>query len=295
MKRKLVALSNGETISYYTKGSGAKHLLLIHGNTSSALFFEPIVEHLSNEFTIIMPDLRGFGNSSYNNEFNTLLELAEDLNLLLKHLKITEIAVLGWSLGGGVALELATTYPNLVNKLILLSSASIKGYPVFKKDEKGQVIFPEIYTKKSDMALDIVQVLPLLNAQKTQDINFMKQIFDLVIYTGNKKPNDEDNTRWLNDALKQRNLVDVDWALANFNISDEPSLYSQGNNKIANLKAKTLIIWGDKDLTVPKIMFDENVKGIKNNESIVYEGVGHSIIVEEPEKLAKDINNFILK
>jgi len=295
MKRKLVALSNGETISYYTKGSGVKHLLLIHGNTSSALFFEPIVEHLSNEFTIIMPDLRGFGNSSYNNEFNTLLELAEDLNLLLKHLKITETAVLGWSMGGGVALELATTYPNLVNKLILLSSASIKGYPVFKKDEKGQVLFPEIYNKKSDMALDIVQVLPLLNAQKTQDINFMKQIFDLVIYTGNKKPNDEDNTRWLNDALKQRNLVDVDWALANFNISNEPSPYSQGNNKIANLKADTLIIWGDKDLTVPKIMFEENVNGIKNNKSIIYEGAGHSIIAEEPEKLANDINNFILK
>src|SRR5690554_5601570 len=136
MKRNLVALNNGETINYYTHGSGNKHLLLIHGNTSSALFFEPLVDYLSNEFTIIMPDLRGFGNSSYNNEINTLLELADDLNLLLKHLKIDETAVLGWSLGGGVALELATTYPNLVNKLILLSSASIKGYPVFKKDEK---------------------------------------------------------------------------------------------------------------------------------------------------------------
>lgn len=46
---------------------------------------------------------------------------------------------------------------------------------------------------------------------------------------------------------------------------------------------------------VLKQMFEENVNGIKNDKSIIYEGAGHSIIAEEPEKLANDINNFILK
>lgn len=294
MKKKLVALNNGESINYYIHGSGKNHLLLIHGNTSSAIFFEPLIEHLSNEFTVIMPDLRGFGRSSYNNRINSLLELAEDLKLLLASLGITKTAVLGWSLGGGVALELATTYPYLVDKLILLSSASLKGYPIFKKDEKGQVLFPKIYTEKEQLNYDIVQVLPLLNAQKTNDINYMKMIFDYVIYTGQNKPNEDDNIRWLTDALKQRNLVDVDWALANFNISNEPSLYQKGNNKIANLKADTLLIWGDKDLTVPKIMFDENITHIKDAKTKVYEGSGHSIIVDAPKELAEDINKFII-
>lgn len=110
------------------------------------------------------------------------------------------------------------------------------------------------------MALDSVQVLQLLNIYETKNSQMLATIYNYVIYTGNKKPDNDKNLRWMDEAVKQRNLVEVDWALANFNISNEPRLYQLGNNKLSNLKANTLIIWGDKDVTVPKIMFDETEK-----------------------------------
>lgn len=293
MKIKTVKLSNGETISYYEQGNSKDTILCIHGNTSSAIFFEPLFDQLPEGSCVIAPDLRGFGRSSYDKPIETLNDFALDLKLFLDALGIMHVSLVGWSLGGNIAMEFAITYPEMVNALVLLSSGSPKGYPVFKKDDKGQPLIPQIYETKEAMALDPVQVLPLLNIYKTKNADMLAMIYDYAIYTGLKKPDKDKNLVWMQEAILQRNLVDVDWALANYNISSAPSLYRQGNQKISNLKAKTLIIWGDKDITVPKIMFDELVSLMPDASIQIYEGAGHSIVVDDPERLAIDILHFI--
>lgn len=293
MRLKAVLLPNDETISYYEQGDSKETLLLLHGNTSSAIFYEPLFEKLPQGVRTIAPDLRGFGHSSYNQSIETLTDFAEDIKLFLDSLGISCVSIVGWSLGGNIAMEFASTYPEMVSNLILLSSGSPKGYPVFKKDDKGQPIIPEVYTSKAKLALDPVQVLPLLNVFETKNADMLATIYDFAIYTGSKKPDSAQNHKWMEHAVLQRNLVDVDWALANHNITNEPSLYSKCNNKLINIKAKTMIIWGDKDLTVPKIMFDELVRFIPDATVLIYEGAGHSIIVDETEKLAIDILHFI--
>jgi len=293
MIKKQIKLKNNETLNVLLSEKKNKALLLIHGNTASSIFFEPLFAYLPKDTQVIIPDLRGFGDSSYQNRIDSISDLALDLKYLLDELKISKVAVLGWSLGGAVAMELATTYPDLVESLVLLSSSSLKGYPTFKKDAKGQVLFPQIYSSREELASDFVQIIPLLEAYKNKNIAYLEMIYNMVIYTGKAKPDHETNVRWFNDTIKQRNLVDVNWSLANFNISSSPNFYTQGNNKISLLKAKTLLIWGDKDITVPRYMLDENINNIKDAKTIIYEGAGHSIIVDEPEKLVKDIINFI--
>jgi len=293
MVKKQIKLKNNETISYLTRGNTNKVLLLVHGNTSSGIFFEPLFGLIPKDITLIVPDLRGFGNSSYNKRIEEINDFSIDLKYFLDDLKIDKVDILGWSLGGAIALDFALTYPDAVNNLILLSSGSLRGYPTFKKDEKGQPIFPEVYGSKEELALDFVQILPLLNIYETKNYDSLKAIFDYVIYTGKNKPSDEDNKRWLSETMKQRNLVDVNWALANFNLSDSPNFYSKGSGKIKELKADTLILWGDRDVTVPKYMFDENTNAIKEARVIIYEGSGHSLIVDEPKRLVKDILEFI--
>ncbi len=294
MNQKNIKLKNGETYYYYqTPTNHNKNLLLIHGNTSSGIFFLPLVETLKEEYNIIVPDLRGFGNSTYNQPIETFTDFSNDLFELLKALNINETHVLGWSLGGTIAMEFAANHNDIVDKLILLSSGSAKGYPIFKKDVTGMPIFTEIYQNKEELSKDIVQVVPLLNAQRNNDLNFMEYIYNLTIYTGKNKPDVEENKKWLLESLKQRNLVDVDWALASFNISNEPSLYNPGTNKIKNIKASILNIWGDKDIVVPEIMFNENKRLFPNAKHIVYEGSGHSLIVDDLNKLTKDIKDFL--
>ena len=293
MEKKYITLKNGEKYAYIEQGKGPETLVLIHGNFSSSLHFSPLFDKGLENVKLIAMDLRGFGDSTYNNNVETLEDLAHDVNLFLEELDIKKAHILGWSLGAGVALEFAANYPNKTEKLILMSPASYRGYPVFKKDEKGQFILGEVYKTKAELGMDPIQVLPLLMAQKNNDINTISYIFGLTVYNM-KKPNQENLNMWMTESLKQRNLVDVDWALANFNMSNYNTLYSKGKDTIKNVKAKTLILWGKNDITVPKIMVDENMTALKDQATLIeYDNCGHAPVVDVLEDVVEDILNFI--
>ena len=92
-----------------------KTLLLIHGNFSSSLFFTPMFDRLPKDIKVIAPDLRGFGDSTYYRRISSLNDLAEDLYLFMQAKDIKKVDVIGWSLGGGVALEQQQTIQKWLN------------------------------------------------------------------------------------------------------------------------------------------------------------------------------------
>ena len=293
MEKRQVVLKNGEVIHYLEQGQGDKTLLLIHGNFSSSQHYTPLFERLPKDIRVIAPDLRGYGDSSYYRRISSLQDFADDIALFMDAKEIKSAYVVGWSLGGGVALELAANYPKKVSKLILINSTTHKGYPVFKKDDKGQMLFGQIYTSADEMEKDPVQVAPLLVAQKNKNFVVMNFIFDKTIYTVNK-PSQEENTLWINESLKQRNLVDADWALANFNMSDQHNFYNAGNQNIHKIKIPVLHTWGNMDIVVPEYMVLENVKALEKYSTYkVYENCGHSPLVDVPDELTEDILAFI--
>lgn len=293
MEKRSITLKNGEVIYYVEQGSGDETLVLIHGNFSSSLHFTPLLKRLPKDLHVVALDLRGFGDSSYYRRISSLKDFAEDVKLFLDAKVIKKAHVIGWSLGGGIALEFAAHYPEMTDKLILINSASYKGYPVFKKDEKGQMKMGETYQSPEELASDPVQVIPLLMAQKNKDFNTMAYIWNLTIYTVNK-PSEEENKVWINESLKQRNLVDADWALATFNMSDQHNFYRQGSHEITKVKAEVLHIWGKNDIVVPEYMIQENIAALKELSTyIAYDDCGHSPLVDVPDLLTKDILNFI--
>ena len=77
MEKKFVSIGN-ETLAYLDEGQGDV-VLMLHGNMSSSVHYGPLIERLRGSFRCIAPDLRGFGDSSYNNRFDTMDELAEDV------------------------------------------------------------------------------------------------------------------------------------------------------------------------------------------------------------------------
>ena len=291
--KKYMDLKNGEKLAYVEQGTGNEVLILIHGNFSSSLHYTPLLERLPKDLHVLAPDLRGYGDSSYHNRIKTMKDFADDIKSFMDEKGLKSANIAGWSLGGGVALEFAAAYPNMTKKLILINSASHKGYPVFKKDEKGQMKVGEIYTSPEELGTDPIQVIPLLMAQKNQDINTMSYVFGLTVYTVNK-PNEKDMTLWMSESLKQKNLVDADWALANFNMSNEHNFYHAGTNNIQDVKCPILHTWGNKDITVPEYMVLANVKALeKQSKLIVYENCGHSPLTDVPDQLTKDILEFI--
>lgn len=293
MEKKLVTLKNQETYAYLEKGHGDKYLILVHGNFSSGIYYKPLIDRLPENIHVFAPDLRGFGDSSYEKRVSSLKELADDLVMFMDALKIDKADIAGWSLGGGVVMEFAAHYPKRVNKLILINSTTHKGYPVFKKDANNQMKLGEAYSSKEEMAEDPVQVKPLLIALEAKNFAFVKYIYDLTIYTYNK-PSDEDNMLYLTDSLKQRNLVDVDWALANLNMGKDFNFYQMGQNTISLIKAPALHIWGSHDKTVPEFMILDNIKALEEQSTYVkFDQCGHSPLVDKPDELTKVILDFI--
>lgn len=293
MERKKQLLPNGETLAYFDEGTASKNLVLIHGNLSSSVYFESLIEDLKKEYRIIAPDLRGYGDSSYVHRFDSLLELAEDVSSLLSMLNLSQYALLGWSLGGGVAMELAVLDVTKVTHLILMSATTHLGYPIFQKDHKFQAIFGKVYATKDQLALDPVQVKPVIEAIEQKNHTMMTAVYDYTIYTV-KKPNPEQNKRFIHETLKERSLVDSDYALATLNMSNEISFYGLGNGRIHQIKAPVLHIWGKNDKTVPEYMLHANVNALKDQSTvIVYDDCGHSPIVDQFEPLKQAITTFI--
>ena len=129
-KKKFVELKN-EKLAYIEVGKGEKNVVLIHGNFTSSFSLYPFFERCPKDMKMYAFDLRGFGDSSYNHEFDTIDELAEDIIEAIEVLNLSEVNLIGWSLGGGVCLKIAAKRPDLVKSMSLIQSASYRGFPIF--------------------------------------------------------------------------------------------------------------------------------------------------------------------
>ena len=288
---KSVTLSNGETLTYREEGLGNKVILLIHGNMSSSKHWDILVDKIKNKFKIIAVDMRGFGGSSYNKPINSLNDFAKDIEEFLNIINIENCSVIGWSTGGGVALELAANISEKIEKVVLLESVGIKGYPIAKKDKNG-LPTNELLKTKEEIAEDPIQVKPVLEALKTNNKEFYRTLWNAAIYTHNK-PADDLYEEYLEDMLTQRNLVDVDYALATFNMTNENNGVNDGSNKYNLVKAPVLILQGDRDYVVPMSMAEETNKYIKNSKVIVLKDSGHSPMIDSMSQLLDELNKFL--
>ena len=112
-------LSSDEKLAYYHSEPGKPIVFLIHGNFSSTVHWFRTMEVLEDDYSVYAVDLRGFGLSSYRHSFDSLAELALDLVEFILKQDLQDISLIGWSLGGGVAMELAAACPERIKNLTL--------------------------------------------------------------------------------------------------------------------------------------------------------------------------------
>lgn len=97
-------------LAYDAAGAGPC-VVLIHGHPFDRSLWQPQVRALTSEFRVVVPDLRGFGASPVTQGIVRMREYAADVEELLSRLAIDRAAVVGLSMGGLVAMDLATTHP----------------------------------------------------------------------------------------------------------------------------------------------------------------------------------------
>ncbi len=288
-----IELENGETLACRERNAPGKNLVLIHGNMVSSKHFDILVDALPEDLQILAPDMRGFGESSYNQEINSLAELAEDLKEVLDKKGYSQYSLLGWSTGGGVAMEIAADRQEEVEKLILMESVSTRGYPMFEKDENGQPIPGKLLETKEEIAADPVKTQPIKNAQEQGNKEFIRQVWNELIYNNNK-PDEDKYEEYLDDILTQRNLVDIYYSLAHFNISSEHNGLEPGNNKAEKIAAPTLVLWGENDRVITEEMARQTAEDIGENAELKYlENCGHSPLIDDMDQLVTIIRDFL--
>lgn len=117
--------------AYYRMGEGnEKKLILIHGNVSGSAFYLPLMQRLSGEYDVVAADLNGYGKTEISpiDAKTGLLEWAKDVDALSETLGFDKFSLLGWSLGGGVAMRYAIEYSQKLNNLMLINPVSPFGF-----------------------------------------------------------------------------------------------------------------------------------------------------------------------
>lgn len=118
------------TAYYHAGKAGLPKLMLIHGNASSAKFYLPLMKRLEDRFELVAPDLRGFGDTEPLpvDARRGMRDFSDDVDALAETLGWESFSLLGWSMGGGVAMQYAIDHSEKLEALILQAPLSPFGF-----------------------------------------------------------------------------------------------------------------------------------------------------------------------
>jgi len=123
IKKSGYAPINGLSMYYETYGSGSTPLVLIHGGGSTIeTSFGNLIPLLSKYGKIIAVELQAHGRTSDRDAAESFEQDANDVAALLKHLKIKQANILGFSNGGTTTMQIAIRHPEIVNKIVVISA-----------------------------------------------------------------------------------------------------------------------------------------------------------------------------
>jgi pimeloyl-ACP methyl ester carboxylesterase len=257
---------NGIQIYYEEQGKG-EPLLLINGLAFPMDLWFAQIEELSKDFRVIALDNRGIGHTDKPDEEYTIPLMASDAVGLLKALGIDKAHVAGLSMGGFIAQQMALSYPDMVNRLILIGTCmggkkSLKlGLPFWEKAGAAiQGLSPEQVYR-----ID----LTLMTAPGFAGDN--PDLMDQAIRLRMKNPQP------LHAFIRQFAAAHV------FDI----------NNRAQNITQPTLIILGQDDPIFPIPLAEDYQKILPHAKMIIYQNCGHAILLEKADQLSHDIRDFL--
>lgn len=132
-KAELVSVNN-KNIYYEVHGEG-EPLILLHGYSLSSRSWIPYIYDFDKEYEVYLVDLTGHGKSSPFKEDLSIKSVAEDLNALMKYLKLEQIKAIGFSFGGDVLYQLALINPTLIESMITIGAVgtwTVNDFPAYQ-------------------------------------------------------------------------------------------------------------------------------------------------------------------
>lgn len=288
-----VTLANGESITYRERAGGKQILVLVHGNMTSSKHWDVLMDTLDDSFTVIALDMRGFGGSTYHTRVNGIKDFSNDLKNFVDHLSLKKFDLIGWSTGGAVCMQFVADFPGYCEKLVLLASASTRGYPFFGTNADGTPNYDERLQTIEQIEEDPSKTKAMQGLYDAKNKEGLRAVWNAAIYT-QSKPDGQLYEEYLDDMLTQRNLADVYHSLNIFNIGKEHNGAAKGTNQAKDITIPVLVLRGDRDYVVSEQMTQEIVADLGDNATYIpLVNCGHSPLIDDLEQLLSAIEPFL--
>ncbi|MEI4768117.1 alpha/beta hydrolase [Psychrobacillus sp. FJAT-51614] len=288
-----VSLSNGETIAYRVRPGGEEVIVLVHGNMTSSKHWDVLIDKLDQKYTLYAIDLRGFGESTYHTRVQGIKDFSDDLKEVVDLLSLKKFHLIGWSTGGAICMQFVADNPDYCEKLVLLASASTRGYPFYGANEDGTPNMNYRFQTIEDVENDPSKTRAMQGLYDTKNKEGLKAVWNAAIYSHNQ-PEKELYEAYLDDMLTQRNLADVYHSLNTFNIGSGHNGVTEGTNQAKDITIPVLILRGDRDYVVNEEMTQEIVKDLGDNATYIpLVNCGHSPLIDDLEQLTNRIETFL--
>jgi pimeloyl-ACP methyl ester carboxylesterase len=185
---------NGINLYYETHGAG-RPLILLHGGLGSGEMFGPILPALTERHQVIAVDLQGHGRTADIDRPIDIRLMADDIAALIDHLGLDKPDLVGYSLGGGVALQTAVKYPAKVRRLVA-AAANIRRDAIYPEmlAQQGQVNAAaaefmkdtpmyELYQRVAPRPEDFPRLLDKMGESMAKDFDFTEEVRGLRVPT----------------------------------------------------------------------------------------------------------------
>jgi len=255
------APSNPLQCAYSMEGEGPP-LVLVHGIGARKGSWARLVDVLKEDYCCITYDLRGHGDSPLPPQKFELSDLVEDLELLRDNLGISQMHVMGHSLGGMIAPAYARRYRDRVLSLGLLSTAA------FRTEEDSR------------------KVLAIVEAMEKDGVEPM---LDSLV------------ARWFTDPFMADNPDVVQWRREQVLTTDEQvflnvfRIYAETEMApwLHEISVPSLVCTGELDGGCNPRLNRQVADALPNSQLRILEGLKHAIQLEAPELLAREIKSFL--
>jgi pimeloyl-ACP methyl ester carboxylesterase len=256
--------TNGDvTIHYEDEGTG-QPVLLIHGHTSDRRTWEAVTPVLRAEgLRILRPDLRGHGQSTRPDFGYHLSHHAADMAAVLDHAGVGSATVVGHSIGGGVALEMALTMADRVDHLVLISPVM----PDRSFEPEFMDNLREVARVARSEGIQAAMVGPWASSPIFQHSFSKPGVRDAMMAVVRGFPGAE-------YLATQRDRVEREW-----NVPE----------RLSEIRVPTAVLAGDSETPGFAAYAEEAGKGIPNARLEFYEDCGHLVPLEEPDRVATAI------
>jgi pimeloyl-ACP methyl ester carboxylesterase len=178
---------NGIKLYYETHGTG-RPLILLHGGLGAIEMFGPNLPALAKGRQVIAVDLQGHGRTADIDRPLSVELMGDDIAALIKHLGLEDADIMGYSLGGGVALQAAIRHPEVVRRLVMVSTPIRRNafYPdilaqqgqvsAAAADALKQTPMYELYSSLAPRPEDWPRLLGKIGEAMKQDFDFSSEI-----------------------------------------------------------------------------------------------------------------------